>query len=645
MRPGYLALAGLVSLGTQLCVTAAAEPAKPAFPHIILNNDLSNWDNTFGEGNGVALQGDPIDFVHDAFERSVAAGALPGVDAQSLSVQYSMFPWWRSSLYNWADHDRFLRRLAYYAGAGDKPGYPGEHPSSGRRYMESGHDFVRDFLDGAPGPGGQAQLKILDFRLNDYHYNWNYELYSAQSKAQILAEAKAGNSPICDGKSPANVELAEKWTQTSFTGYFDGLWTGKLDPALDGRCVGSLCLSGADIADQCKNLACIIKTDKERCPEITLDFSKAVVRRIKLMQIGDLVRTYKPPALELDLDRMPQDFRDDTPNAERLDIMTKFLQDVRNATAAVNPAMLLGLRVPAERPHRALVGIDLADLDRRHLVDYAILAMPYFGASQIDYDIDPHHAALKIYPEMTHVVGRMNPPEPAASREVSFHLEDPTTTMQLETAANLAYSHGAAGMALFNMQYYLRINGHVGKLEIPAKAITCLADPQCVAGSDQEYALVPAHYNLPRTATMLPFRLSAKTPTYELPMDLAPPATGWKKTGALLRVGFDLKAAGSSPPLTLADYQAAASNLSIRIQGRVLERSDTAWPIDPRDGGANDAYYKAMWLADADLVPRFALDPSLLKPGANKIEIGWHPVREGVLLNIVDFELYLPASR
>lgn len=624
---------------------APAETPAQGFPRLILNNDMTNWP-IFAPGKDAATRADAAAVIA-GFKASLAFGLIPGVDAQSLSVLYSTFPFWRSTLYSLRDHDAFLRRLAFYRASASQPGFPGLHASPMRQVLDGGTDLVRVF-EAAPldPPDGRPQQKILNVRVNDAHYTQFYDLFERETREEIVREAEENRSPICDSKRPAAVDEAETWAQTAFTGFFAGFRSGRLAPDLDDRCVAGTCLSAQSVKDECGAGACVMTLTGSRCPTVVLNFGAPSVRRFKLMQLEDLVGLHKPDTIELDFDRFPAYFPAAVPEAERRKTMLGWLREVHARLAALRPGLRIGLRVPNRIAHRRIVGIGLPDIEREGLADYAILAMPYFADQQPEADTDPRRGRLRLYAEMTHMSGSVPADKAVLERfgldgGLARYWEVPVTSRQLVTAANQAHHMGLAGNALFNMQYYLRLGSPVPALDVPRSAIACMADPRCAAASDQEYVLATAHYHLPATANMLPIKLGGLSGR-GFSLRLSPPAGGWGSGGL---VSVSVAPQGAADPGSLeAALRRAQSSLRLRVNGVPLALTDAAWPQDTRDGPATRAHVGRLWFLQAPFRLVFGLDASRLVDGENRVELAWDGGPDLAALRIVDLRVFAPAS-
>lgn len=621
---------------------AQAAAARPSdFPHVILNNDMTNW-TLFAPGKDAATRADVPEVV-SAFKASLAFGLIPGVDAQSLSVLYSTFPFWHSKLYSPQDHDAFLRGLAFYRSTASQAGFPGLRESPMRRLLDSGNDLVRVFQT-APltGADGRPQQKILNVRVNDAHYTHFYDLFARQTREELIQDAEAQHSEICDSKSVAGVDAAENWAQTAFTGYFAGFKTGKLPPNLDNRCVAGLCLSARNVQDDCGSRTCVITIEGSRCPTVVLSFLAPSVRRFKLMQIEELVGLYKPETVELDFNRFPAYFPAEVPGAQRRDIMSGWLRELRTRLDAIRPGLRIGIRVPSRLVHRRAIGIDLAQIGQQGFADYAILGMPYFADQQVEIEAPARASRLHFYAEMTQTSGAVPADKAVLDRfglapDASKYWEVPITSRQFVTAANQAYHTGIGGMALFNLQYYLRLAAPVPPLDVPRAAVTCLADARCSASGDQEYTLTTNHYHLSPTPDMLPFKLGG-APSRSFSLRFSPPAGGWGRRGL---VSLSLVPQGAMDPAALA---AARASLRVQVNGVPLQPSDAAWPVDARDGAATRAHVERLWFLQKPFRLVFGLDASRLVDGENRIDLAWEPGADAASLRIVDFRVFAPAA-
>ncbi len=610
------------------CVGAQA---AEDLPRVLSNNDMTNW-TLFAPGRNPQVEATAQE-VRDAVAASLRFTVSPGVEAVSFAPLYGTFPFWRSSLYTLADHDRFLGALPYFK---DAPLVK----SPMRQALDQGFDFLRAFEETPLKTAtGRPVDKIVSFRVDDAHYLHIYDVYSRESRSQVTAEAAARRSPICNSGTVEGARETEMWAQTAFTGYFAGFATGRLPAGLDGRCVRGQCLAAEAVAHDCKGGACLVRTEGSKCPEVTLDFAAPSVRRFKLMQIEDLAERARPKAIELDFDRFPQLFGPSTPAPERRRILTEWLAEVRAATAGIR----LGLRAPSRIAHRSEAGVDLGEIVRQGLADYVILAMPYFWDQQPETEIDPAKSPVPFYFEVTYATGA-----PAADRSLleSFGLsqdehfiEQLSTARQLVTGAHLAYARGFRGVAMFNMQYYLRPSGGAPGVEYPTEAVLCLSQPQCAAASDQEYVLTPAHYHLAKEGNMLP-ALVSRGKSYGFSLRLSPPTRGWAGE-ALVSVSFVIPEGGPTP----ADYANVKSALEVRVNGRTMSaQDDLSWPADPRDGPKLTGHYARYWLNAAPFRKLFAIPAEALIDGDNVIELQEGAQGGKFRAKVLDFRLFAPAA-
>ncbi|SEP93077.1 hypothetical protein SAMN04488038_102248 [Solimonas aquatica] len=651
--------------------TTAPQPV--ALPRVILNNDNTGWDFVYLRGrtpNGPVAN--RIRTLREASSQYETLGEVNAVDAQSMAVNISTSQFWaKSSLYTLEDHYRFLRSLAYYRDPSPAPdGYPGLVAGPMRSYLEAGGDPVADFIS-RPGKS-VAQQKILSFRLNDHHYNWNYDLYRSRTKKDLIAAALTGRDPFCtklEQNGAANVEANERWSQSAFTAMLTAFDTGKLDKLLDKRCIGEMCLSADEIAAQCSERSCVLRAgaDDGQCDILTLDFSSPAVRKFKLMQMAELVQNYHPAIFEIDFDRFPQYFRPEISNAERIGIMNGFLKGVHSTLTKIEPELRIGLRVPSRRQHRENIGIDLESIDRNQSADYVTLAMPAQADQQIQYQLDPSRSHLKFYAEMFQTLRRL-PPSMASYQGMarlkqagySLAAQDyPSDTRALATATHLAYSrHHVQGMAIFNSQYYaLRyvMGDQSRSMPQPNAGISCLARPDNAAHNDQHYFLPSVHYRLeqscnaasPQTSNcdLLPIPRTALIGSGRtLQMEMAEPAGGWN-SGGLLRLTFF---AYPNTSANDADYAAIAKALSIKVNGHDLATAPvgTEVPADPADGATANAYYRSMWWTAPVFNKLFKVDASELANGINKITLSLS--QESGLqtpnFRIVNLEIFIGAN-
>lgn len=266
------------------------------------------------------------------------------------------------------------------------------------------------------------------------------------------------------------------------------------------------------------------------------------VREHKLALIAELC-AYDIDGLELDLMRRPCYFRlDQTTARERRAVMTGYARQARglldrHARPGRRPALVV--KIPCHLAEHPLLGIDAEELAGAG-VDAFNVSPSYFTQQQTDLAaIREQVPGVPCYLEMADLVDRARP----GSKTVRY-----TTDEQFYTAAHLAFSRGAAGVAFFNFQFYRRADRDEIH-EPPFRIFRDIGDRQALARRPQHWFLARGYggfdppYEGRSTAMMmrnarcapcspLPGRIEAGQ-TVLFRLDMAPPAGGWKGDGRL----------------------------------------------------------------------------------------------------------------
>jgi len=269
--------------------------------------------------------------------------------------------------------------------------------------------------------------------------------------------------------------------------------------------------------------------DVTRGEQRVLNWAVPEVRAHKLALIRELCENYDFEGGEMDFMRFYSFFQlDKTTSAQRRDIMTGFVRDVR---AALGPRRWLCARVPCQLVAHDPLGIDLPAMVGTGL-DMVNLSASYFTVQQTDLaairKLVPHAA---VYLELCHSIWNGSKP-PGVTAYDSFPFRR-ATAEQMQTAAHLAYEQGADGVSLFNFVYY-REHGGPGRgpfNEPPFEVLKRLGDRAWLARQPQHWFLAPnwrhpytKEYPLPRKMVV------GETEVFTL--DLAP----HQKGGGRLRI-------------------------------------------------------------------------------------------------------------
>lgn len=252
-----------------------------------------------------------------------------------------------------------------------------------------------------------------------------------------------------------------------------------------------------------------------------LDWSVPEVRRHMFAFIEEICERYDLAGFELDFMRFPNFFKEDVPADRRVEIMTRFVADVRallDRTAKPDRRRWLSARVPCLLEMHADVGVDLPSIVDAG-VEMVNLSASYFTFQAHDVArIRRLVPDVALYLEMCHAT--MTGQRLTTTGGDNF-LFLRTTDPQFYTTAHVAYRRGIDGMSLFNFVYY-RDHGVPGRgpfNEPPFHVIGRLADPQWLARQPQWYFLAENWFT--KSTGSLPARFEkGDARTFEL--DMAP---------------------------------------------------------------------------------------------------------------------------
>lgn len=353
----------------------------------------------------------------------------------------------------------------------------GTRPDSFGNFVLNGGDVVKVFLDRCKARG---QAGFISVRLNDAHH---------KERARFGPKDKAGTSM---GMSVTRhyVDHPEYWLRPD-----------------------SQRTSGADFVQ---------------------NWAEREVRVHKFALIEELCENYDLDGIELDFMRFYSFFRpEETKQAQRRDIMTSFVKDVRallDRTERGGKRRWLCARVPAILRAHDPLGIHLPSMVAEGL-DMVNLSVSYFTVQQTDLPaIRVSIPDVSVYHEMCHSIWNGTKLTPGYDT-FSFRR---TTKEQYHTTAHLAYARGADGVSAFNFAYY-REHGGPGRgpfSEPPFDVFNKIADKEWLAQQPQHWFLAPGWNNPFVRPPILPRKVEpGETTVFEL--DLAPPKDGWQRDGRL----------------------------------------------------------------------------------------------------------------
>ena len=252
-----------------------------------------------------------------------------------------------------------------------------------------------------------------------------------------------------------------------------------------------------------------------------LDWSVSEVRQHMFAFIEEICENYDLAGFELDFMRFPSFFREEVPLDRRVEIITRFVADVRavlDRTARPNQHRWLCARVPCLLDMHADIGIDLPSIVDAG-VEMLNLSPSYFTFQAHDVaKIRRLVPDVALYLEMCHCT--MTGQRLTTTGGDNF-LFIRTTDQQYTTTAHVAYRRGIDGISLFNFVYY-RDHGVPGRgpfNEPPFHVLKHLADPDWLARQPQWYFLAENWFT--QSTGQLPARFEkGDARTFEL--DMAP---------------------------------------------------------------------------------------------------------------------------
>lgn len=272
-----------------------------------------------------------------------------------------------------------------------------------------------------------------------------------------------------------------------------------------------------------------------RWAQLVQNWAHPEVRAYKLKLIGELCSRYDIDGLELDFMRAPFYFMlDETTSVQRKEIMLSFINEVRrllNATSKHAAPRWLCVRIPSYESAHDAMGIDVAAWADAGVEMFELSAF-YDSEQTSDFaSIRAKAPKAAFYPELTYSI--------AYNRNSKDRSHRRATKEYMDTTAHLAYSRGAAGVMLFNFQYYRDNRNRNDKsilnapfAEPPFEWIKTLGHSESLATRPQYYFNGSILAGDPRREFLYPAELR-EGQRKSFPMDMSPPSGGWKKSGRL----------------------------------------------------------------------------------------------------------------
>jgi len=558
------------------CVALLVTEALPKSAHgagrsrasfrVLFSNDTTNITSN---ASPFHKRGEP--FTEGKLRASVDE-TVGQADVHMLQPGGGRVPWWRSKV---APADRYYKWLRDSARV---------RLDSRGEYMLNGGDVVQVFVDHCRKRG---ITPFISLRLNDYH---------GTEHADLLMDRIKGGAGAGDTRPGVQ-----------------GCWLGRFyldhpeyridrDPERYTRNPDKLAFK--------RDHGLRYKMRNAR----VLNWAVPEVRAHKLALIAEICENYDIDGFELDFMRHARYFRlDETAEEQRIEIMTRFVADVRAAldrTTKPGQHRWLCVRVPLRLRKHGDLGIDLVKWVAAG-VDMVNLSCHFTTEQQSDLarvcQLVPGAA---VYIEMTFVNQRYSKPSgPRISRNEVYRK---MTAEQFYTAAHLAYARGAAGASAFNFVYYRSLASKGSRCEPPFGVLGRMRDREWVARQPQHY-FTTRHGNFDWPALMRSRGRDLKRDRpIQITLDMAPPTGGWQ-SGGRLRVQ--------------AKDAFGDRDLSVQLNGTTLKPTpDVSEPYaNPYpDGLAVPAALRA-WTVPAEL----------LKDGPNTIDIRMVQ-GEPLLLSFVD---------
>ena len=340
------------------------------------------------------------------------------------------------------------------------------------------------------------------------------------------------------------------------------------------------------------------------------------VREHKFALIRELCENYAIAGLELDFLRHWCRFPPDGTTPEQRGAVTtdfvKRIRDVLDKTQRGGLRRTLCIRVPAKIDIHDEQGIDLAALVAAG-VDLVTLSWSYFT-----FQDDSVRRAKKLIPdtpihvEMTHTT--------LTGKAFAGSGTQPclrTTDAQFHTTAHLAYSQGAAGVSMFNFQYYREhTSPKLGPFnEPPFHVLPKLKDRDFLARQPHWYFLTAARKDAILGVQPLPALLSRDEP-HTFHIEMAP--TPHHQRDGVLRLR--------------SDEAIADRAITVRFNGVVLNKAAHVEKPLPHPYAA--------FLGKPDEFQCFVCPAAGLVAGTNRIEV---TVTKGMRVRVIYVDVTLPV--
>lgn len=516
-------------------------------PRVLYSNDATNL---LSSPNPAVRSASIPERLRASIDEAAAA------DVHLLQPGNGWVPWWTSASYPADEHYRWFREIS------------GRNPDPIGRYLMAGGDLVQDFVDHCRSRGIRP---FVSLRLNDYHGAEGWDILRALMRGEGRGEAFPVSLGALASQSRTLLERPDLQLHPDPESYLS-----------------------ASAEDRRRFLVEPNQRIELRTARVW-NWSHPEVPASRLTFIRELAEGYDLDGLELDFMRWSSFFRlNETSSAQRLTIMLDFIKQVRailDASARNGTRRWLGVRVPSRVSGHDPLGIDLPDWVSAG-VDFITLSCHYITEQQTDLvEIKKLVPDTPVYLELTFASGKRLPLRSHPERPGGYR---PISNSELQTAAHLAYSRGAAGVSLFNFVYYRKL-GTVLQ-EPPFEIIDGLKDPKWLAAQPQQYFLSDSGNPPSQPSQFARHRRLRPGQSRIFDLDLAPPLNGWSGDGNLtIEVtaelsGNLLEVSANAVPLTVLK-ESAPETRTWRVPAGVLREGANQLEIRNVKGPALEIFY------------------------------------------------------
>jgi len=319
-----------------------------------------------------------------------------------------------------------------------------------------------------------------------------------------------------------------------------------------------------------------------------LDYSRPEVRRYVLASVADLAERYDVDGFQLDWMRFPRHLSGATDEEvwAKRDALTEFMAEVRAVLDRVGgergKRILLAPRVPTWPAGCRKLGVDLAEWNRRGLMDF-VTAAPFLST---DFTMP--------FRQLRTVLGARAIPLYAGAD--FCHSGRPHGPESLRAWALCMYAQGADGLNVFNFPCWTEYLGAV-----PYHWLEGFESAETLRGRAALYTLITGHHRVPEVdqPTPLPVELppgESVTLALYLPPSAVPAARATALACACGEVGLAINGAPVPSRLPRA-HNLLLTHMNADILGREPKRDECRlFDLDPAvlRGGENEVALRNM---------------------------------------------------